>query len=221
MKNLELIKKLCHECIEEGEHILSTKWSKNYLGGLRIANPTNYVDLESFQKWKSNCNVLINLLGDLASPWAEAIEGNQANTLVNAKGILGALRSMSETIENGYLIKIEDLVFAEAFANLIEQSEYLFNQDYILAAGVIARAVLEEKIRNLCSQQNISFSKLHPTLSDYNQELYKLKLYSKIEFKKIDFLISIGNSAAHNNEFTKGEIMKLIEGVKSLLEKYN
>ena len=128
---------------------------------------------------------------------------------------------MSETIENGYLIKIEDLVFAEAFANLIEQSEYLFNQDYILAAGVIARAVLEEKIRNLCSQQNISFSKLHPTLSDYNQELYKLKLYSKIEFKKIDFLISIGNSAAHNNEFTKGEIMKLIEGVKSLLEKYN
>jgi len=221
MKHLELIKNLCQECIKEGEAVLSTEWLNDRMGSLRIANPESYVELEKFKKWKSNCDVLIDLLGDLAKPWIDSIGGDSSNTMVKAKEIMGALKSIYETVERGYLTKIEDLIFAEAFTNLIEQAKYLYSQGYLLAAGVIARAILEEKLRNLCSQQSISLSKSHPTLSDYNQELYKSNNYSKIEFKKIDFLISIGNGAAHNNEFTKEDIMKLIEGVISLLKKYN
>lgn len=67
MKNIQLIKKICEECIEEGEALLNTKFANRYLGGFEIANPTTYVDLEGFNKWKSNCNVLIHLLGDLTS----------------------------------------------------------------------------------------------------------------------------------------------------------
>jgi|KBSMisStandDraft_5_1062788.scaffolds.fasta_scaffold227373_2 hypothetical protein len=221
MKNIDLIKKICDECIQEGESVLKTKWvDDNMGGGFFVLNPTSYVELEVFNKWKSNCNVLINILGDMASPWRETFIGSKGNALTNATSMLGALKSMKDTIDKGYLIRIEDLVFAEAFANLIEQSEYLFDQNYFLAAGVIARAVLEEKLRNLCFYQNVIFVKPMPTLSDYNNELYKAKFYDKIEFKNIDHLISIGNNAAHNQPFKQEEIKKLIGGVKDVLLKF-
>lgn len=221
MKNINLIKKLCDECIIEGDAVLRTQWVARYLGHLEIANPTTYVEIEAFKKWESNCNVLINLLGDLASPWKEMFNGEKSHTLLTTKSMIGGLKSINDSIDKGYLLKIEDLIFAEAFSNLIDQADYLFEQDFILAAGVISRAVLEEKLRNLCTNQEIELSKQRPTLSDFNNELYKSKFYDKIEFKNIDFLSSIGNNAAHNQPIKKEEISKMINGVKEILLKYN
>lgn len=220
MKNIAIVKKICSECIFEGENLIKTQWVDKYLGHFEIANPTTYVDLEGFEKWKSNCNVLINILGDLASPWSEIFNGKKVNTLINVKSMIGALRSISDTIDNGYLVSIEDLIFAEAFSNLIEQADYLYEQEYLLAAGVIARAVLEEKLRNLCDTQQIKIASEKPTLSIFNIALYKDKFYDKIEFKNIDFLISIGNNAAHNLPIKKEEIRRLIDGVLDILKKF-
>jgi len=171
MKNINVVKKMCDDCIKAGESLLETQWADKYLGDFVIANPTTYVDLEGFEKWKSDCNVLINLLGDLADPWREIFKGAKGNSLVNTKSMIGGLRSIKDTIDKGYLVKIEDLIFAEAFSNLIDQADYLFDQNFILAAGVIARAVLEEKLRNLCDTQGIQIQKQRPTLSDFNNEL--------------------------------------------------
>ena len=220
MKNIDLVKKICSECIIEGEVLLKTVWTNDTMGGFVVLDPKSYVDLEGFKKWKSNCNVLINLLGDLSEPWIETFKGAKGNTLINTKSMIGGLKSIVDTLDKGYLIKIEDLIFAEAFSNLIDQSDYLFEQNYFLAAGVIARAVLEEKLRNLCDSQDITLSKSRPTLSDYNTELYKTKYYDKIEFKNIDLLISVGNNAAHNKPIRKEDINKLIVGVKAILTKY-
>lgn len=63
--NLELVGKLCEKCISEGEILLGTKWLKEHQGFIQPSNPTAYVDLEGFNKWKSNCSVLLNLLGEL------------------------------------------------------------------------------------------------------------------------------------------------------------
>lgn len=218
--NLELVDKLCEKCITEGQTLLGTMWLNDHMGGMPILNPTAYVDLEGFKKWKSNCKVLLNLLGDLSKPWDDEIGGEQGNTLVNTKNIMGALKSMKETIDNGYLIKIEDLIFAEAFSNLLDQAEYLFDSGYFLASGVLGRAVLEEKLRNLCDSNKVTFSKSRPTLSDFNTELYKNKFYDKIEFKNIDHLSSIGNNAAHNKPIQKEDVKKLLEGVIEILKKY-
>ncbi|UII25108.1 DUF4145 domain-containing protein [Fulvivirga maritima] len=220
MKNIELIKKICSECIVEGESLLITKWEDRYMGGFVIANPISYVDLEGFKKWKSNCNVLINLLGELADPWKEIFHGEKGNTLTNTTSMIGGLKSINDTIDKGYLVRIEDIIYAEAFSNLIDQAEYLFDQGYFLASGVISRAVLEEKLRAICDHQGVVFSKHRPTLSDFNGELYKNKFYDKIEFKNFDYLASVGNHAAHNQPITKEDISKLIRGVTEALSKY-
>ncbi len=216
----KIIKTICQKCITEGEALLKTKWSNDRMGSFTIDNPETYVDLEGFFKWKNNSKVLINLLGDLSKPWNSLLNEDDANTLANTYSILGTLKSMIETINNGYLLRFEDIIFAETFSNLIDQSEYLFKQGYILAAGVLGRAVLEEKLRNLCNSHNVLLTKKQTTISGYNMELYKSKIYDKIEFKNIDLLASIGNNAAHNKPITKEEVKKLLTGVLLLLNKY-
>ncbi len=156
----------------------------------------------------------------ISGPWSNSIGGTNLNTFASTKVVLGALKSIKETIDNGYLLKIEDLVFAEAFSNLLEQAEYLFKSGYLLASGVLGRAVLEEKLRNLCKSKGIVFSKSNPTLTDFNTELYKLKYYDKIEFKSIDYLISVGNNAAHNLPIQESDVKKLLEGVVEVLKKH-
>lgn len=221
MNDLKLIDNICEQCIKEGNDVLATKWDKKQYFRDQVIESQPYVDLEAFKKWKSNCNVLMNMLGELSKPWSESIEGRKSNAYGNAIEIQGALKSIKQTIENGYLIKIEDLIFSEAFSNLLEQAEYLLEHNYFLASAVISRAVLEEKLRKICSQQKINFPKSKPTLSDYNQELYKTKFYSKVEYKHIDYLTSIGNNAAHNNKFENDYASKLLDGVKVILNKYS
>lgn len=221
MKNTDLIKNLCADCINEGESLLKTKWTQTHMGGFVVMNPTTYVDLQRFEKWKADCNVLMSLLKDLSTPWSRTFADNEENTLSNATSMLGALKSIKDTIDKGYLLRIEDLIFAEAFSNLIEQAEYLLSQNYDLAAGVIARAVLEERLRNMCDALGIQFQKARPTLSDYNNELYKANHFDKLTLKNIEYLTAIGNSAAHNQPTTPIDIKNLIDGVKGILLKYN
>jgi hypothetical protein len=216
MKNIEIIKNISKDCITEGEDLLKTKFVK-------VNGPfeTIHVDLEGFYKWKSNCNVLINMIGNLSDPWNEIFVGAKENSLINTLGMIGGLKSINDSINKGYLMRIEDLIFAEAFSNLIEQAEYLLNQKYYLAAGVVGRAVLEEKLRNICDSQNITFTKDRPTLSDFNMQLYKTKFYDKIEHKNIDYLISIGNNSAHNQSVKDEDVKSMINGIKRVLIKYN
>jgi len=221
MKSISVVKDLCERCIAEGEIVLKTEWAKSRMGSMVVINPTVYVDLENFIKWKANCSVLMNLLNKYSKPWSSLIKEDTANTKVNALSMLGVLKSLKETIDNDLLVTIEDIIFAESFSNLIEQSEYLFSQNYFLAAGILCRAVLEEKLRNLSNQNNCLFTKSRPTLNDYNTELYKISFYDKIIFKNIEYLISIGNNAAHNQPISKDDIDKLLNGVKDLLLKFS
>ena len=218
--DIKIIKTICKKCITEGEALFETKWKNDRMGSFSIDNPETYVDLEGFTKWKNNCKVLINLLGDLSKPWNSLLNEDYANTLTITYSILGTLKSMKETIDNGYLLRFEDIIFAETFQNLIDQAEYLFKQGYILAAGVLCRAVLEEKLRNLCRSHIVLPTQNQPTIHVYNTELYKSKFYDKIEFKNVDLLASIGNNAAHNKPITREEIKKLLTGVLLLLNKY-
>ena len=114
--------------------------------------------------------------------------------------MLGALESISEDVVAGRLARYEDIVFAEAFSNLIEQAEYLLDKEYFLAASVLFRAVLEEKLRRLCDAHSENPETPRPTISDYNQSLYKATVYDKITFKNVDSMAAIGNEAAHHKK---------------------
>ena len=135
--------------------------------------------------------------------------------------MLGALQSVLESVEHGRLAAFEDIVFAEAFANLIDQGEYLLEKDYHLAAGVVFRAVLEERLRRLCDVHGAMPAKPRPTISDYNQSLYKANVYDKIVMKHVDAMATVGNAAAHGTDgFHPADVVQLRTNLVSFLARF-
>lgn len=95
---------------------------------------------------------------------APAANDSYSDDIGYAVSLLSNLQSLHEAIIGGHLARFEDLVFAEAFADLLEQADYLFDQGYTLAAGVIARAVLEERLNRMCNANSCVPSKPRPII---------------------------------------------------------
>ncbi|MEM8943602.1 MAG: hypothetical protein AAGD11_00345 [Planctomycetota bacterium] len=204
--------------IKEGEEVLSTAFEVR----TSSFSTDHFVNLQQFQKWRTSCKLLLQQLGQFAEPWSPNLGSEKVtNNRSSCNATLGALQSIGENLAAGRLARFEDLVFAEAFSNLIEQAEYLLSKDYFLAAGVLFRAVLEEKLRRLCDAHNESPTKARPTISDFNQSLYKAKVYDKIAFKSVDSMAAVGNEAAHNSpDLEVSDVRRLHSNLIDFLQRH-
>ena len=213
------IQKLVLDLITEGQAVLGTKWQKS---GNWLSGPPSYVDLIAFSKWRARCKLLSSMLGPAGTAWAGELTANWNNSNEHAMTTQGVLEAIKLSIEEGLLLGLRDLILADAFANLMEQAEYLLDEGYFLASGVLLRAVLEERLRGLTDNHNVVIAKAKPTLNDYNTELYKTSVYNKITFKDIDALAAIGNSAAHGlHTLSATDVHTLRDGVRRILQKFS
>ena len=138
--------------------------------------------------------------------------------LLHAKKMMGTLMAIKEAIEQDFLITVEELVMSEAFVDLLEQAEYLLSGNYFLAAGVLGRAVLEERLRKWCDAVGCIPSKPKPTLNDFKLELQKASELNKIEVSHVDGMAAIGNIAAHNKPgLAKADVERLVRDVREFL----
>lgn len=179
--------------IEEGIKLKSTAYPIDE--GYR---ETTAVDYGGFCKWESSCKLLLLQLGTMGEPWKNIIDDKERSYGYVVDAIVGALQSIAENVVKGRLSRFEDIVFAEAFSNLFDQGIYLLEKNFHLAAGVIFRAVLEEKLRRMCDASGCTPSKARPTMVDYNQALYAAKVTDRLVFKSVDDMAAVGNDAAHN-----------------------
>jgi hypothetical protein len=210
---------LVQTLLTEGEAVLSTK----FLAGRNTFSspPKSFVDLQAFAKWRASCRLLINLLGDLGTPWKEALMKEERNLLGVALSTQGTLQAIQAAINDDLLLRFEDLVFAEAFADLMEQAEYLLEQGYFLASGVLLRAVLEERLKRLCGSHSVETGRERPTINDYNQALYTKRVYDKVTFKQVDTMAAVGNDAAHNNsDLTKPSVEHFRRDLTEFLQRF-
>jgi hypothetical protein len=213
------IEKLLDNLIAEGDTVLRTTWQP---GGNWVMGPPTYVDLALFTKWRARCKLLPSLLGRLGRPWAAELTAAWNNTAEHAITTQGTLQAIKVSAAEGMLLELQDLILADAFSSLVEQAEYLLDQGYFLASGVLLRAVLEERLRRLAECHDVTPAKPKPTLNDYNADLYKASVYDKITFKDVDGLVAIGNDAAHNTAaLLPADVGRMREGVIRLLQKFS
>jgi hypothetical protein len=214
----EFLTKEVQRLIAEGHQVTATvfdagKRGVTYMGG----RPTG-VDLQRFSRWQAGCKNLMRLLGACAESWKETFDGN--NSEANATRMLGTLEAIEHAISNGLLVNVEDIVRAESFNNLLDQADFLYQQGFFLAAGVLARAVLEEHLRSWATSSSLSLSKPKPAL-DFKDALYKAQKFSMSVLKHIEAMAAVGNDGAHNKpELTSDAVARMLRDVHEFIGKY-
>jgi hypothetical protein len=213
----KLFEKRFSELAEQLEAIATSKISRS---SPITGAPSTYVDQNSLLNWKVKAKtLLINTCGESSQQLASFIAAEKAPGLPTNYDILKQLRAVflavKEDFEGGYLNTIRNLVQAEVFGSELEQASELLSAGYASAAAVIAGAVLETTIRNLCTDRGID----HGKLDKMNADLAKAGAYNSIQQKRITAMAGIRNAAAHGDveKFNPGDVKGMIDDVERFL----
>ena len=80
------------------------------------------------------------------------------------------LKSARSRFESS-LFDIQQLVRADLFDSEVDIARELLKNGFSRAAGAVAGVVLEEHLKQVCSNHNVKVKKKNPHISDYNEAL--------------------------------------------------
>ena len=185
------------------------------------------MDKPRLRRWLSETELFKGIAGDMLNSWKDQLVLPKKAVVYRETSIgwiLATLETVRYAIDEGLLGTYDDLLYAEAFGDLVEQGQHLLSQGYFLAAGVIFRAVLEERLRRLCEKHNCQTLKDKPTINDLNMSLYKADspVYSKSVMMQVTALEAVGNYAVHNDpSLTIEDVSRLQNGLIEFLAKFS
>ena len=218
-KPKETVLEFVQQLIEEGNRLLESKF--------RVAPSSfatgEFVPVQPYAKWGGSCRLLVKQLGSFSEPWESVLTEVEAlNSTAKVEVMLGALESIEENVQKGRLEDFEEIVFAEAYANLIDQGGNLIKKKHFSAAAVLFRAVLEERLRRLCEVNNKLPAKKRPSLEDYIKALSKAGILDKIVKKQVEKMAATGSVAVEMyDEIKREKAEKLHSDLVSFLARFS
>jgi hypothetical protein len=199
---------------EEAEAVKETVF-KDYQG-VQWVNPGKLNGLVA------GCRLLIAKLGPFGSVWDEMLKPPENYRLTRFLEIGGVLDSIANALAKGRLTTVEELVSAEVLGDLLEHAEELLKANFNLAAAIILRAVLEERLRKLCASNNCMPSTQRPTIESFKQSLFAAKVIDKIVVKDIDWMAGVGNAAAHHlPEYKDEDVPQFYQRLTAFLTRFS
>lgn len=118
------------------------------------------------------------------------------------------------------LLDIKQLLQADFFDTEIEVSKELTKKGFYRAAGVICGVIIEKHLSQVCANHNVTITKKHPTISDFNDNLKSDNIIEISNWRFIQRLGDLRNLCGHNKdkEPTKDDVDELIEGTDKLIK---
>jgi len=203
--------------ISSGEKVLVTRHSPP-----RGVITGDYVDDAMFQQWRTGSLAFLNMVfgsDDIhyrdfedRCKWAQHHQAIQG---------LAILRAAKEGIEGGYLQKVETLVSAEVFSDFLDMAEHLLDNGYKDPAASLIGAVLEDGLRRICSNNNITV-KSDDNISSLNQKLAQKQVYNPLQQKQTQVWNDIRNNADHGNfdQYKMDDVKDMLGGVRKFLSNH-
>jgi hypothetical protein len=138
--------------------------------------------------------------------------------------IQGVLESAKREFEFGLLNHPRILATADSMENLLEQAEYLIEQDYKDAACVIIGGTLESILKSMLTNKYplISFDS-KKGLAHLNEKLHKeASAYDKVTFKLIDSYPDLRNFSAHGNytNYDKHQVKEFLDFTRRFISNW-
>lgn len=222
MKIDEKVLQRFDELIEMGQRVLASRRQGRSEGAWNL--PYDVIENKELAKqWGMSCLNLLEKVFTRSSVQFEKFNEvfKDVDGVSNFHEAFGMLKAAKDDYEKGYLFETRVLVRAEVFDDLLEQAEYLFGEGYHHPAAVIAGAVLEDGLRELCKRRSIALPP-KPTINPLNDLLTRDKAYSGLVQKRITALAAVRNHAAHGewDKFAAADVKEMITWVRSFMEQH-
>ena len=202
MKASQDLKEFVADLIKEANIVAGTT-QQNKFAGRWIGDNTKLMG------FACGCRLLVAKLGPFGQVWDKVLETPQNTNIEHFERLRGALTSIESALAKGRLASVDELVSAEVLGDLLDHAEELLKSKYNLAAAVILRAVLEERLRKLCESNGCMPTAQRPTIEHFKQALYAAQIIDKLVVKDIDWMAGVGNAAAHRLAEYKDEDIPL------------
>jgi hypothetical protein len=155
-------------------------------------------------------------------------EAREAFTNIDTKAcyrLSHALAQLREDYEKGYTRHFEELINASVFSDFLEMSQYLFDENFEIAAAVIAGSVLEEHLRKLAAKHGIALTsaKGRPrSVDELGIDLVKASAFAETRRKIIVGWYGQRTAAAHGNygDVERDEVGRMIPGIREFIDNY-
>lgn len=133
----------------------------------------------------------------------------------------GVLEAAYRDFSEDFLFDIRTMVRADLLGSFIEQAEILLNEGYYVPAASLTGAVLEDTLRKMCDQRNISYPE-KTKIDVLNTLLAKAGAYKKLIQKEITAKADIRNNADHGkfDQFTEPDVKDMVIWVQRFVSEY-
>jgi hypothetical protein len=214
----------------ETERILERLNSLISMGGRVLATqhspPPNvisddYVEDALFRQWRTSSLAFLKTLPSEYIYSREFEAHCKTAYLGDADEGMAVLRAAREDIAGGYLQKVETVVSAEVFNDFLEMAEHLLDNGYKDPAASLTGAVLEDGLRRICGNNNITV-KSDDSINSLNKKLAQNHIYNPLQQKQIQVWNDIRNNADHGHfdQYEQDDVKDMLKGVMGFLSEY-
>ena len=212
--NIDVIRDRLARLSELGSDLLQTRYKSD------VSNQ-EFVDTGAFREWRVGCvTFLREALGE-DSPYTKEFEFNCDSPYLSAVARGQAvLRAAREYIDFGPVARVEELVAAEIFTDLLGIAQRLLREQRMSAGVVVACSVLEDVMRRSARHRKIAIRENVDDLSALNAKMSAAGVYGAALQKRINEWATM-RMRAENGELTaemRTDADALLRGVREFVD---
>ncbi len=178
--NIDVVRDRLAQLSDRGNELVSRRYKSEY-------SNQEFVDTAAFREWRVGCVAFLREALGADSPYAKEFEFNCDSPFLSAVARGQAvLRAAREYIEFGPVARVEELVAAEIFSDLIGMAVRLLREGRITAAATVAGALLEDVMRRSARHRQIAIRENVDSLTELSAKLAAGGAYPAAMQKKID-----------------------------------
>jgi len=211
--NLDLVRDRLAQLSDRGDELIGSRYKSEF-------SNQEFVDTAAFREWRVGCVAFLCEALGADSPYAKEFEFNCDSPFLSAVARGQAvLRAAREYIDFGPVARVEELVAAEIFSDLIGMAARLLREGRLAAAVTLSAAVLEDVIRRSARHRKIPIRENVDNLLELNAKMVAGGGYPAATGKKIDEweALRAGADSASLDDSARPEIGRMIKGVRDFV----
>jgi len=211
--NIEVIRDRLARLSQLGLDLLKTRYKSD-------VSHQEFVNAGAFREWRVGCVAFLHEALGEDSPYSKEFEFNCDSPYLSAVARGQAiLRAAREYIDFGPVARVEELVAAEIFTDLLGIAERLLREHHVSAGVVLACSVLEDVMRRSARHRKISIRENVDDLLSLNAKMGAVCVYGETLQKRI-YDWAVMRAQADAGELTtamRARADSLLQGVRDFV----